>query len=85
VEPPPQIAWSPNGKKFVFVYNGNLYLADIEGAPPRQLTSNNQSGQPRWAAGRTARESIELRSTPTITSTSTVTASDVMTRTDDTQ
>jgi Tol biopolymer transport system component len=85
VEPPPQIAWSPNGKKFIFVYNGNLYLADIEGAPPRQLTSNNQSGQPRWAAGRTGRENIELRSTPSITSTSAVTASDVMTRTDDIQ
>jgi Tol biopolymer transport system component len=85
VEPPPQIAWSPNGKNFIFVYNGNLYLADIEGAPPRQLTSNSQSGLPRWAAGRSGREAVELRSTPTITSTTTVTASDVLTRTDDIQ
>jgi hypothetical protein len=60
-------------------------LADIEGAPPRQLTSNNQSGQPRWAAGRTAGETVELRSTPTITSTTSVTASDVLTRTSDIQ
>jgi Tol biopolymer transport system component len=85
VEPPPQVAWSPNGKKFIFVYNGNLYLADTEGAPPKQLTSNNQSGQPRWAAGRTEREFIELRSTPAITSTTPVTASDVLTPTGDIQ
>ena len=85
VEPPPQVAWSPNGKKFIFVYNGNLYLADIEGAPPRQLTSNNQSGQPRWAAGRTVGETVELRSTPAITSTTSVTANDVLTRTSDIQ
>ncbi len=83
VEAPPQIAWSPNGKKFIFVYNGNLYLADVEGVSPRQLTSNNQSGQPRWAAGRPGREAVEPRSTPTITFTNTVTASDVLTRTDD--
>jgi len=85
VEAPPQITWSPNGKKFMFVYNGNLYLADVEGVSPRQLTSNNQSGQPRWAAGHLSREAVELRGTPTITSTTTVTASDVLTRTDDVQ
>jgi len=85
VEAPPQIAWSSNGKKFIFVYNGNLYLADVEGVSPRQLTSNNQSGQPRWAAGRPGREATELRSTPTITSTTTVTVSDVLTRTDNVQ
>ena len=85
VEAPPQIAWSPNGKNFIFVYNGNLYLADVAGAPPRQLTSNNQSGQPRWAAGRTSRGAVELQSTPTITFTESITASDVLTRPDDIQ
>jgi len=85
VEAPPQIAWSPYGKKFIFVYNGNLYLADVEGAPPRQLTSNNQSGQPRWEAGRTNSESVDMQSTPTITFTATLTASDVLTRPDDTR
>ena len=85
VEAPPQVAWSPNGKKFIFVYNGNLYLADIEGAPPRQLTSNNQNSQPRWAAGRISREAGGLESTPAISSTAPVTASDVLTPADDTQ
>jgi len=83
VEAPPQITWSPNGKKFIFVYNGNLYLADVEGVSPRQLTSNNQSGQPRWAAGRPGRDALEPRSTSTITATATLTASRVLTQTDD--
>jgi Tol biopolymer transport system component len=85
VEAPPQVAWSPNGKKFIFVYNGNLYLADIEGAPPRQLTSNNQNSQPRWAAGRISIEAEELESTSAISSTAPVTASDVLTPADKVQ
>jgi Tol biopolymer transport system component len=85
VEAPPQVAWSPDGKKFIFVYNGNLYLADIEGDVPRQLTSNNQSSQPRWATGYTGRAAAELESTLGITSTTTVTASDVLTPANDFQ
>jgi Tol biopolymer transport system component len=84
VEAPPQIAWSPNGQNFIFVYNGNLYLADAQGAPPRQLTSNNQTSQPRWATGHSGREATPgLESTPAITSTASITASDVVTRADD--
>ena len=49
IEPPPQIAWSPSGAKFVFVYNGNLYLVDGRNPVPRQLTTDNQNSQPRWA------------------------------------
>jgi Tol biopolymer transport system component len=82
VEAPPQVAWLPNGKKFIFVYNGNLYLADTEGTPPRQLTSNNQSSQPRWAAGQSDRTTVALDSTPVITSTAAVSASDVLTPAD---
>lgn len=84
VEVPPQIAWSPNGKKFIFVYNGNLYLADVEGTPPRQLTSNNQNSQPRWAVAHDSREAVPGQdSTPAITATIPVTASDVITPSED--
>ncbi len=81
-EPPPQIAWSPNGQNFIFVYNGNLYLTNVEGAPPRQLTSNNQNSQPRWVTGYTGREVIlEVRNTPAITPTLPITAGNSVTPT----
>jgi dipeptidyl aminopeptidase/acylaminoacyl peptidase len=84
VEPPPQIAWSPNGQNFIFVYNGNLYLGGIKGTPPRQLTSNNQNSYPRWALGRPDTTGVPgPKSTPAITSTTTITASDVITRIDE--
>jgi hypothetical protein len=86
VEAPPQIAWAPDGKKFIFVYNGNLYLADVEGTPPRQLTSNNQNSRPRWAAARVQTDAAPgLESTPAITSTAPVTASDVLSPTESLQ
>jgi hypothetical protein len=84
VEAPPQIAWAPNGKNFIFVYNGNLYLADVDSVLPRQLTSNNQNSSPRWAAAHTSGEAGPvLESTPAITSTNPVSASDVITSTND--
>ena len=49
---PPEIAWSPSGDAFIFVYNGNLYLGDVKGGAPRQPTSNGQNSRPRWAARR---------------------------------
>lgn len=80
VEAPTQIAWSPNGQEIIFVYNGNLYLIDIKGSQAKQLTSNNQSSHPLWAANRPDRVTpIDNRSS-TITSTTLVTASDVITR-----
>jgi hypothetical protein len=79
VEAPPQIAWAPDGQEFIFVYNGNLYLADVQGTPPRQLTSNNQNNRPRWVAGRSGGRTPGVESTPVITptlaSTATLTAS----------
>lgn len=51
VEAPPQLAWSPTGREFVFVFNGNLYLGDVYGAVPHQLTANNQNSLPRWVGG----------------------------------
>jgi Tol biopolymer transport system component len=86
VEAPPQVAWSPNGEKFIFVYNGNLYLGDIEGNAPRQLTSNNQNSQPRWAAGQAGGENLaDLQSTPMMTSTTPLTASETLTATNSSQ
>ncbi len=47
---PPEVAWSPSGEAFILVFNGNLYLGDVRGGAPRQLTSNGQNMRPRWAA-----------------------------------
>ncbi|MGQ9628127.1 MAG: G5 domain-containing protein [Anaerolineae bacterium] len=44
-----QVAWSPEGDKLVFVYEDNLYLLDLKGGRPLQLTSDGFSSQPRWA------------------------------------
>jgi len=54
VLPPPEIAWSPSGDAFLFVYNGNLYLGSIRGGLPQQLTSTGQVSRPRWAGERGA-------------------------------
>ena len=59
VLPPPEVAWSPSGETFVFVYNGNLYLGNIRGGIPQQLTSTGQISRPRWAADEHAGESVE--------------------------
>jgi resuscitation-promoting factor RpfB len=48
IEPPPQIALSPTGREFVFIYNGNLYFDDRRSPAPRQLTTDNQNSQPCW-------------------------------------
>lgn len=50
VLPPPEVAWSPSGEAFLFVYNGNLYLGNVYGGIPQQLTSTGQVSRPRWAA-----------------------------------
>ena len=81
VEVPPQIAWGPDGQDFIFVYNGNLYLANIQDTLPRQLTSNNQNSRPRWAASRSEERPPGVESRPTITSTLTLTASQGITPT----
>jgi Tol biopolymer transport system component len=86
VEAPPQIAWSPNGQNFIFVYNGNLYLSDTRGTPPRQLTSNNQNGHPRWAAGQTGGDIAPgLEGTTVAVPAAPVRASDVITPANDIQ
>ena len=86
VEPPTQIAWAPDGKKFIFVYNGNLYLSDVEGAPARQLTTNNQNSLPRWATGRLSRAAAPpIASTPAITSTVPITSTEALSSTNDIQ
>ncbi len=57
----PEMAWSPDGDRLLFVYNGNLYLTSQTGSPPRQLTTDSQASQPQWVA--------EIRPTPTVSST----------------
>jgi Tol biopolymer transport system component len=79
VEAPPQIAWAPDGQEFVFVYNGNLYLSDAQGTPPRQITSNNQNTLPRWAASRSGEAPPAVQDTRTVTSTATLTATTTVT------
>ncbi|MEW5959508.1 MAG: G5 domain-containing protein [Chloroflexota bacterium] len=46
----PELAWSPDGKNLLFIFNGNLYLTGSDGAPPQQLTIDGQASRPQWVA-----------------------------------
>jgi hypothetical protein len=46
----PELIWSAQGETLLFTYNGNLYMIDINGSPPKQLTADGQVSQPQWVA-----------------------------------
>jgi len=58
----PELVWSPDGQDLLFIFNGNLFLASIDGTPPKQLTIDGQASQPQWVS-----------SAPVITATTTIT------------
>lgn len=64
----PELAWLPGGQQLLFIYNGNLYVVDSRGGPPRQLTSDGQASRISWAA-----EAPPLTDTGAITTTTAVT------------
>jgi Tol biopolymer transport system component len=70
----PELAWSPSGDELLFVYNGNLYVTSRGSAPPKQLTTDGQAGQPRWVA-----RSPVLSYTAGVTATSAMTGSKTIT------
>lgn len=41
-------AWSPDGTQIVLVYQGNLWLVDVETTVARQLTSDGNATRPVW-------------------------------------
>jgi len=45
----PQFAWSPYGPQIVTIWQGDLYLVDVQTREAQQLTADGNSGQPRWA------------------------------------
>lgn len=66
----PEIIWSPMSDQILFVYQGDLYITNRAGSPPRQLTSEAQASQPHWVAP-----------PPTLTAQIPLTTSDILTAT----
>lgn len=42
-------AWSPDGRQIVLVYQGNLWVVDVETTIARQLTLDGNASRPVWA------------------------------------
>jgi hypothetical protein len=45
---PQIIAWSPDGNQIAYVYQGNLFIIDVQTGLIQQLTQDGLSGSPRW-------------------------------------
>lgn len=69
----PQLVWSAEGETLLFTYNGNLYMIDRNGTPPKQLTADGQASHPQWVA--VAPLITNLTSTTTVTDFGSITAS----------
>lgn len=65
----PELVWSAQGETLLFTYNGNLYMIDSNGSPPKQLTADGQASHPQWVAAAPLITSL----TTTITSTGSIT------------
>ncbi len=44
----PYFTWSPSGKQIAFIYNGNLWVVDVESAVAHQLTLDKGASNPIW-------------------------------------
>lgn len=42
------ITWSPDGTQIAFIYQGNLWLVDVESGAAHQLTLDGNASQPIW-------------------------------------
>ncbi|NJN98230.1 MAG: DUF348 domain-containing protein [Anaerolineales bacterium] len=67
----PELVWSAYGETLLFTYNGNLYMIDSNGSPPKQLTADGQASHPQWVAA--APLITSLTATSTITSAGSIT------------
>lgn len=45
---PQQIAWSPDGHEIAFIYQGNLWIADVDSGVAHQLTLDGGASNPVW-------------------------------------
>lgn len=71
----PEMVWSPDNEDLLFIYNGNLFITSNEGGIPRQLTTDGQVSQPRWALN----EPLVITSTLSVTGTPALTSSEIIT------
>jgi resuscitation-promoting factor RpfB len=44
----PDLSWSPDARRLVIAYEGNLYMIDVAANQWVQVTADGHSGQPRW-------------------------------------
>jgi hypothetical protein len=73
----PELIWSAQNNELLFNYNGNLYILNTQGGPPRQLTTDGQASHLRWVAAAPLETRISgaagLTATATLTPTATMT------------
>lgn len=43
-----QMAWSPDGRQLAFIYQGNLWIIDVESETTHQLTLDGGASKPVW-------------------------------------
>lgn len=48
-DPEDGIAWSPSARQIATIYQGNLYIIDVEAGIGYQITSDGQASRPRWS------------------------------------
>lgn len=46
---PQNLAWSPDGRQIAFIYQGNLWIVDVETGIAHQLTLDGGASHPVWA------------------------------------
>jgi hypothetical protein len=51
-DPEDGIAWSPMARQIAVIYQGNLWIIDIQTGLSHQITSDGQASRPRWAGRR---------------------------------
>lgn len=72
----PELVWSAQGETLLFTYNGNLYMIDNKGSPPKQLTTDGQASHPQWVSAAPLITSIT--STTTLTTTQSISPTPTM-------
>ncbi len=74
----PELVWSSTGEELLFTYNGNLYLLNNDGTPPKQLTTDGQASRPQWITDALPAGPTTLTHTVSITSAGAITATPVI-------
>ncbi|MDM8529478.1 G5 domain-containing protein [Anaerolineales bacterium HSG24] len=69
----PELAWSLDGEQLLFVYNGNLYLVNYQGSPPKPLTQDSQVSHVNWVAHQRVLTTTPINATQSVTTTRIIT------------